>query len=83
MFAAAAGVSFEHGRSNGVRRGQAAAGLDGAAFGAAARRPGAWRDTLLDFERSFAQPIWQALCAGKIAQLQIDVLAETAFGECC
>ena len=34
----------------------------------------AWRDALQDFETGYAQPIWQALRAGKIAQLQIDIL---------
>lgn len=35
----------------------------------------AWGKALQDFENSYVQPIWQALCAGKIAQLQLDVLS--------
>jgi len=34
----------------------------------------AWRDALQNFETNYAQPLWQALRAGKIAQLQIDIL---------
>lgn len=34
----------------------------------------AWRDALQDFETGYAQPLWQALRAGKIAQLQIDIV---------
>jgi hypothetical protein len=34
----------------------------------------AWRAALQDFENSYAQPLWQALRAGKIAQLQLDIL---------
>ncbi|MBI5625974.1 MAG: hypothetical protein HY935_02050 [Nitrosomonadales bacterium] len=34
----------------------------------------AWRDALQDFETGYAQPLWQALRAGKISQLQIDIL---------
>ena len=34
----------------------------------------AWREALQDFETGYAQPLWQALRAGKISQLQIDVL---------
>lgn len=33
-----------------------------------------WRDALQNFETGYAQPLWQALRAGKISQLQIDVL---------
>jgi hypothetical protein len=33
----------------------------------------AWGKALQDFENGYAQPIWQALCAGKIAQLQLDI----------
>ena len=36
----------------------------------------AWRTALQDFESGYAQPLWQALCSGKIAQLQIDILSE-------
>jgi hypothetical protein len=35
---------------------------------------GAWRAALQDFETGYAQPLWQALRAGKISQLQVDVL---------
>lgn len=34
----------------------------------------AWRNALQDFETGYAQPLWQALRAGKIAQLKLDVL---------
>ncbi|HYR05969.1 MAG TPA: hypothetical protein VEP71_04730 [Gallionella sp.] len=34
----------------------------------------AWRTALQEFEAGYAQPLWQALRAGKIAQLQVDVL---------
>lgn len=34
---------------------------------------GAWRAGLQDFETGYAQPLWQALRAGKISQLQVDV----------
>lgn len=34
-----------------------------------------WRNTLQDFERGYAQPLWQALRNGKIAQLQLDILS--------
>ncbi len=34
----------------------------------------AWRDALQDFEIGYAQPLWQALRAGKISQLQVDIL---------
>jgi hypothetical protein len=32
----------------------------------------AWRIALQDFETGYAQPIWQALRSGRIAQLQLD-----------
>ncbi len=35
---------------------------------------GAWRAALQEFETGYAQPLWQALHAGKIAQLRLDVL---------
>ena len=34
----------------------------------------AWRTALEDFESGYAQPIWQALRSGRIAQLQLDIL---------
>ena len=34
----------------------------------------AWRAALQEFETGYAQPLWQALSAGKIAQLQLDIL---------
>ncbi|MDP1995730.1 MAG: hypothetical protein Q8J90_00885 [Gallionella sp.] len=33
-----------------------------------------WRAALQEFETGYAQPLWQALRAGKISQLQVDVL---------
>ena len=35
---------------------------------------GTWRSALQEFEAAYAQPLWQALRAGKIAQLQLDVI---------
>lgn len=34
----------------------------------------AWRSAIQDFESGFAQPLWQALRAGRIAQLQLDII---------
>ena len=34
----------------------------------------AWRAALQEFEAGYAQPLWQALRAGKISQLQVDIL---------
>ncbi len=34
----------------------------------------AWRTAILEFEQNYAQPIWQALCRGDIAQLTLDSL---------
>lgn len=34
----------------------------------------AWRTALQEFEADYAQPLWRALRAGEIAQLQLDVL---------
>jgi hypothetical protein len=34
-----------------------------------------WRIALQDFETGYAQPIWQALRSGEIAQLQLDILS--------
>jgi hypothetical protein len=34
-----------------------------------------WRNALQDFESRYAQPLWQALRDGKIAQLQLDILS--------
>lgn len=35
----------------------------------------AWRAALQEFEAGYAQPLWQALRAGKITRLQLDILA--------
>ncbi|MBK9160573.1 MAG: hypothetical protein IPM27_03230 [Nitrosomonadales bacterium] len=35
----------------------------------------AWRDALQDFELNHARPLWQALRAGKIGQLQVEILS--------
>lgn len=35
-----------------------------------------WRTALQDFENGYAQPLWQALRAGKIARLKIDILSK-------
>lgn len=34
----------------------------------------AWRSALQQFETTHVQPLWQALCSGKISQLQVDIL---------
>lgn len=34
----------------------------------------AWRAALQEFEAGYARPLWQALRAGKISQLQMDIL---------
>ncbi len=34
-----------------------------------------WRTALQGFESGYAQPLWQALCAGRIEQLQLDILS--------
>lgn len=33
----------------------------------------AWRLALQRFEAAYAKPLWQALCAGKISQIQLDI----------
>jgi hypothetical protein len=33
----------------------------------------AWREALQSFETHYAQPLWRALCSGKIDNLQLDV----------
>lgn len=77
MFAAAAGASFAgwpaqwRGDESGGRQLLVWTGLR------SALRSGdlhAWRAALQEFETGYAQPLWQALRAGKIAQLQVDVL---------
>jgi len=37
----------------------------------------AWRTALQEFEVGYAQPLWQALGAGKLAQLQLDIMSES------
>lgn len=39
----------------------------------------AWRKALQDFETGYAQPLWQALRSGKIAQLRLDILGGESF----
>lgn len=34
-----------------------------------------WRNAIQDFESGYAQPLWQALRDGKIAQLRLDILS--------
>lgn len=36
----------------------------------------AWREAVLAFEKNYAQPLWQALRAGKIQRIRLDVLAD-------
>lgn len=33
-----------------------------------------WRSTILAFEQGYAQPLWQALCRGDLAQLTLDIV---------
>jgi hypothetical protein len=37
-----------------------------------------WRNSLLQFEKNYAEPLLQALSAGKIGQITLDVLSEGA-----
>ncbi|MDP4028865.1 MAG: hypothetical protein Q8P42_07870 [Gallionella sp.] len=77
MFAAAAGISFSswpeqwRNEENCARQLLVWTGLR-----SALRRGDldAWRAALQDFETGYAQPLWSALRAGKIAQLQVDIL---------
>jgi len=39
----------------------------------------AWRVALQDFETGYALPLWQALRAGEVAQLQLDILGGDRF----
>jgi hypothetical protein len=39
----------------------------------------AWRTALQDFETGYVQPLWQALRSGRIARLQIDILARNSI----
>ncbi|WP_435626462.1 hypothetical protein [Candidatus Ferrigenium straubiae] len=77
MFAAAAGASFAgwpaqwRGEGNGDRQLLVWTGLRSALRGGDLA---AWRTALQEFETAYAQPLWHALRAGKIAQLQVDVL---------
>ena len=77
MFAAAAGIPFAE--WPGQWRDEENSGrqlLVWTGLRSALRRgdPDAWRAALQDFETGYAQPLWQALRAGKIAQVQLDVL---------
>ena len=89
MFAAAAGIPFSSWPEqwNGSltptlsqgERGFSSAGrqlLVWTGLRAALRRGGldAWRTALQEFEAGYAQPLWQALRAGKVSQLQVDIL---------
>lgn len=76
IFAAATGIPFsgwpEHWRDvGGDRQLLAWTGLR-----SALRRGDldAWRAALQEFEAGYAQPLWRALRAGKIARLQVDIL---------
>lgn len=77
MLAAAAGVAFAEwqghwcGAKNGDSQLLVCTGLR-----SALRRGDldAWRTALQAFETGYAQPLWRALRAGKISQLQVDVL---------
>jgi len=77
MFAAATDIPFAgwpaqwHTEDNGGRQLLVWTGLR-----SALRRgdPDAWRVALQEFETGYAQPLWQALRAGKISRLQLDIL---------
>ncbi|MDP2693505.1 MAG: hypothetical protein Q8O58_01355 [Gallionella sp.] len=77
MFASAAGIPFSswpeqwRDEENGGRQLLVWTGLR-----SALRRGDldAWRAALQEFETGYAQPLWRALRAGKISQLQVDIL---------
>jgi len=77
MFAAAAGIPFsnwpEQWRDEGNGGTQL---LVWTGLRSALRRGDldAWRAALQEFEAGYAQPLWQALRAGRISQLQVDIL---------
>lgn len=79
MFAAAAGATFAgwpeqwRGEANGSGQLLVWTGLR-----SALRRGDleGWRAALQGFEVGYAQPLWRALRAGKIARLQVDILGE-------
>ncbi len=76
MFAAAAGASFagwpaQWRDKEGDRQLLVWTGLRSALRGGDLD---AWRTALQEFESGYAQPLWQALRNGKLAELQIDIL---------
>jgi hypothetical protein len=75
MFAAAAGMPFAAWSPH-WRGGEGSQLLVFTGLRAALRRGdlAGWRSALQDFETGYAQPLWQALRAGRISRLQIDVL---------
>ena len=77
MFAAAAGIPFSgwpeqwRDEENGGRQLLVWTGLRSALQRGDLE---AWRAALQEFETGYAQPLWRALRAGKISQLQVDIL---------
>ena len=77
MFAAATDIPFAewpaqwHTEDNGGRQLLVWTGLRSALVRG---DPDAWCAALQEFETGYAQPLWRALRAGKISQLQVDVL---------
>lgn len=78
MIAAAAGASFDGWPGQWQPEGAGAQLLVWTGLRSALQQGDldAWRAALQAFETSYAQPLWQALRAGDIAQLQLDVPAE-------
>jgi hypothetical protein len=77
MFAAAANIPFSgwHGQwRNEERNGKRLLVWTGLRSALQRGDLDAWRAALQDFETGYAQPLWRALRAGKISQLQVDVL---------
>ena len=78
MFAAAAGIPFSAWPKHWNIRGEEKRLLVWTGLRSALQRGdlAAWRDALQDFETGYAQPLWQALLSGKLAQLRLDILGE-------
>jgi hypothetical protein len=77
MFAAAAGIPFSNWPEQWRDEGNGGTQLLVWTGLRSALRHGdldAWRAALQELETGYAQPLWQALRAGKISQLQVDIL---------
>jgi hypothetical protein len=78
MFAAAAGIPFAAWPKQWNIGGEAKQLLVWTGLRSALQRGdlAAWRDALQDFETGYAQRLWQALCSGKLEQLEMDILGD-------